>query len=359
MPSTPSQPARPLVRVGLITGPGGHSFNIWAEKMNPPPGAIRTTGMQLTHAFTLNPNMPQAFADKYPDVTVVQDPRDMIGHIDGVFIDDITAISHYPLLARPFLEAGVPTFVNRPFATSMAKGREMVDLAAQHNTPMFSASTWEFDNSVGDLRAKIARLNNILGYVAHNSMSDYYSHGLHGVWYIHAALRDEIAKGRARMSAAAYHTPNWRTSRGLVVYEHESPSGPYYGNLQLVSGADGNAYMRVFGDSGWDPESKIPGGGNEFMYTTWNALPLVIQRMFETGEAPQTGEHLMEKLAMFLLPFYSVLEADGAMVPRQVLDNWELPRPGEALMEDGHPTDSAFNEPYSDAQLEALEKLLG
>ena len=68
----------------------------------------------------------------------------------------------------------------------------MVDLAAQHGTPLLTASTWEYTESVGDLRAKAADMTDIKGYVAHNSMSDYYSHGLHGVWYIHAVLRDEI-----------------------------------------------------------------------------------------------------------------------------------------------------------------------
>ncbi len=38
-----------LIRVGVITGPGGHVFPIWGEKMNPPPGGIRTTGMVMTH----------------------------------------------------------------------------------------------------------------------------------------------------------------------------------------------------------------------------------------------------------------------------------------------------------------------
>ena len=202
-----------LLRVGVITGPGGHTLNIWGEKMNPPPGALRTTGMIMTCAWCLDAGMGQRFAEKYPEVRMVADPRDMIGQIDGVYIDDINAISLYPPLARPFLEAGIPTFVNRPFATSMAKGREMVETADRHGTALLTASTWEFSESAGDLRAKAADLPDIKGYVAHNSMSDYYSHGLHGVWYIHSILRDEIAKGRGRLRAAAYHTPNWRDPR--------------------------------------------------------------------------------------------------------------------------------------------------
>jgi hypothetical protein len=347
-----------LVRVGIITSSGGHSFSIWAERMYPPAGTIRTTGMLVTHAYCIDPDMAQRFKEKYPEVIMVDDPRDMIGHIDGVFVDDVAAISLYPLLACPFLEAGIPTFINRPFATSLAKGQQMVDTAAKYGTALLSASTWEFSECVGDIRAKAADLADIKGYVAHNSMSDYYTHGLHGVWFIHAILTDEIKKGRGRVTAASYMTPNWRTPRGLVVFEHEPPNGPYYGTLQMISGADGNAYMRIFGDHHGDAEGRIPSRASHFMYNTWNALQLVVQEMFETGQSPQSGDELMEKLTMFLLPFYSVLERDGTMVQRDELVDWELPYPSPKLMKDGQPTDSAFSAPYTEEQLAALGKML-
>ena len=346
-----------LLRVGVITGPGGHTFSIWGEKMNAPGETMRTTGMLMTHAWCINPNMRPQFAEKYPQVALVDDPREMIDQVDGIYLDDINAISLYPLLARPFLQAGIPTFVNRPFATSMAKGREMVETAQKHGTALLTASTWEYSESVGDVRAKVAEMADIRGYVAHNSMSDYYTHGLHGVWYIHAILRDEIARGRGQMKAAAYHAPNWRVPGGMVVYEHEGPGQPYYGALHMVAG-DGQAYMRIFGDHRGDAEGKIPGRPGQFMYNTWNALQLVTQEMFETGVSPETGDQILEKLAMFLLPFYSVLEAGGGMVGREVLEGWELPSPSPVLMKDGQPNDSAFHSPYSEAQLEEVERLL-
>jgi hypothetical protein len=346
-----------LVKIGLITGQGGHSEGIWARKMNPAEGQIRTTGMLLTHAFTIKPDMKARFQTSFPDVEMVANPVDMIEHIDGVYIDDINAISIYPQLARPFLEAGIPTFVNRPFATSLTKGQEMIDMAAQFGTALLTASTWEYSEGVGDLRARAAEMP-ILGYVAHNSMSDYYSHGLHGVWYIHAILKDEIKKGRGRMTAAAYHTPDWRTSPGMVVFEHESSEIGYYGALHMASGADGNAYMRIFGDHHGDAEARIPARPLEFQYNTWNAMQLVTQQMIETGVSPQTGDEMMEKLAMFLLPFYSILEGGGDRVERSVLDHWELPAPGPALMKGDHPADSAFQAPHTDAELDALLNML-
>ena len=346
-----------LVRVGIITGPGGHAFGSWGDGMNPTAGKIRTTGMIMTHLWSPRLDVTAKMQDKFPTLEAVDHPAQMIGHIDGIIIDDINAVSLFPQLARPFIEAGIPTFVNRPFANSLAKGQEMVDLAAQHGTALLSASTWEYSESVGDLRAKVGDLPAINGYVAHNSMSDYYTHGLHGVWYIHAVLRDQMEKGQGRVTAASY-VPDWRTPRGLIVYEHESLNGPYYGTLQQISGADGPAYMRVFGDHNGDVEGRIPARAEHIQYNTWNALQLVIQEMFETGVSPQTGDHLMEKLAMFLLPFYSILECDGNLVRRQELEGWELPPPCEALIKDGKPNDNAFITVYSEAELAALESKL-
>ena len=220
-----------LVRVGMVVGPASHSYGIWAENMNPNPNFMRTTGMLLTHVWSLRPQVAQSFKEKFAGVQVVRNIEDLAGSVDGVYLDDADAVSLYHLMARPFLEAGVPLFINRPFTTSLAKGRAMVDLARKHNTALLSASTWEFTESVGDLQAKIGALPEIKGYVAHNQMSDYYSHGLHGVWYVHAALQNEIQKGRGPVLSASYLTPNWRTPNGLIVYEHESPKGPYYGAL--------------------------------------------------------------------------------------------------------------------------------
>ena len=40
--------------------------------------------------------------------------------------------------------------------------------------------------------------------------------------------------------------------------------------------------------------------------------------MLETSQSPEPGEQLLEKLMMFLLPFYSALKR-GAMGPREEL----------------------------------------
>ncbi len=66
----------------------------------------------MTCAWCLDMGMGQRFAEKYLEVRMVADPRDASGQIDGVYIDDINAISLYPLFA-----GRLPTF-----ATSIRHG---------------------------------------------------------------------------------------------------------------------------------------------------------------------------------------------------------------------------------------------
>lgn len=348
-----------LVEVGMVVSHGSHSYAIWGDTMNPPPGKMRTTGMIMTKVWSFRPDFAKKFAEKYPGVKVVKDIDQMVGTVDGVYIDAVPALPLYPLLARPFLLAGMPTFVNRPYCTSIEKGKQMIEDARKGGAPLMSNSTWEFAESVGDLQAKASLMPAILGYTAHNSMSDYYSHGVHGVYYIAAVLRNERLKGRGKCVAASYLTPDWRTAPGALSYVHENLNGSFfYGQLHLQGGMDGNAYMRLLGDRNGDFEGKIPASPGWFRYNTWNAMQLVIQEMIETRTAPETGEDIMEKAYMFLMGFKSALDKKGAPVTRDEIEGWELFAPSLAVKKGKEPYDSAFEDPYSPEELKDLEKYL-
>jgi hypothetical protein len=348
-----------LVEVGMVVSHGSHSYNIWGETMNPPQGKIRTTGMIMTKVWSYRPEFAKQFVEKYPGVTIVKNMEDMVGAVDGVYIDAVPAVSLYHLMARPFLLAGMPTFVNRPYTTSIEKGKKMVEDAQKGGAPLMSNSTWEFTESVGDLQVKASIMPTILGYVAHNSMSDYYSHGIHGVYYIAAVLRNERKKGRGRCLEVSYLTPDWRTPPGALSYVHENLNGSFfYGQLHLQGGMDGNAYMRLLGDRNGDFEGKIPASPGWFRYNTWNAMQLVIQEMIETRKTPESGDDIMEKAYMFLMGFKSVLEKKGAPVTRSEVDGWELFPPSLSVKKGKEPTDSAFEDPYSPEELKSLEKYL-
>jgi predicted dehydrogenase len=270
----------------------------------------RPTRMRITHAWDRDAEAAQAFARPY-GAQVVKNFADMVGAVDGIILDDFDSAAHFTQLARPYLEAGTPIFVNRPLALSMAAANELIDLARKHQTPVMSGSTFEFAPETEAVRQRVEALEEVRGYVAANSMSDYATHGIHGLWFVHACMGGDIR-------SVAYQTPDWRAPNGLVTLEHEGRHGgrPFYGSVQQISGTW--AWIRVFGDTSFE---QSVGTGAYF----WLPLLLEMQRMFETRRMPQSYETLLEKTRLFLAGFRSHLERGGAPVRLDDLDDWHAP----------------------------------
>ena len=61
-------------------------------------------------------------------VELIDKPGDMIGKVDGLLIEAVDGSVHLER-AKPFLEAGIPCYVDKPFACSLADAKAMVALA--------------------------------------------------------------------------------------------------------------------------------------------------------------------------------------------------------------------------------------
>lgn len=83
------------------------------------------------------------------DVGLVEYPEAMIGEIDAVLVLSLEGNSHLNRV-RPFLEAGIPAFVDKPFACSRRDAEEMLRLAAAHKVPLLSASAMRYSADVLD-----------------------------------------------------------------------------------------------------------------------------------------------------------------------------------------------------------------
>lgn len=77
------------------------------------------------------------------DVPLVEKPADMIGKVDAMLIEAVDGSVHWDR-ARPFLEAGLPCFVDKPFACSVEDARKMIDLAAKKKVALFSSSSLRY-----------------------------------------------------------------------------------------------------------------------------------------------------------------------------------------------------------------------
>ena len=76
-------------------------------------------------------------------VPLVEKPTQMIGRVDAVLIESNEGGVHYER-AKPFLEAGLPCFIDKPFTCSTDDAKKLIDLAAKKNVALFSASALRY-----------------------------------------------------------------------------------------------------------------------------------------------------------------------------------------------------------------------
>lgn len=90
-----------------------------------PPGTVRIAGARVTHLWTDDPTEAPAVAAAALIPRIVARPEDVIGHVDAVLVATDDGFDHVRR-ARPFVEAGLPVFVDKPLALSVADLRTYV-----------------------------------------------------------------------------------------------------------------------------------------------------------------------------------------------------------------------------------------
>ena len=84
-----------------------------------PREAVRVPGVQVTHIWTDNPAEAPAVAAASLIPHVVANPTDVIGQVDAVLIATDDGFDHVRR-AEPFVRAGLPVFVDKPLALTVA-----------------------------------------------------------------------------------------------------------------------------------------------------------------------------------------------------------------------------------------------
>ncbi len=90
-----------------------------------PQEGIGIPGARVTHVWTDDPaDAPKVAASSLIE-HVVAKPEDVIGHVDAVVIATDDGSDHVRR-ARPFIEAGLPVFIDKPMATTEAELRQFL-----------------------------------------------------------------------------------------------------------------------------------------------------------------------------------------------------------------------------------------
>ena len=320
-----SPASRNLLEVGIILGSGSHSDTTWRRFLNPPEGEIRRTGMIFTKVWSVKHEVAEQFSAD-TGAEIVKSFDSMVDKVDGVYVDDYNAVAYNYKLARPYLDAGMPVFVNRPFADSIEKADEMIQRSRKNGASLMTASSYEFLPAVYIVKRHV-KLDEITGYDAYNMCSDYYSHGIHGIWWAYATAGGGI-------EAVSLKCENWRKSCGSVtsVLYKDRGAGPFIGRIHegYTSRVTSCQCAIDFqpGDDIYYNRAGIEPSTDRFL---WLPMQLSIQQMFETGVMPQSHEEIMEKAKLFIGAFYSSFERDGNLIEfNDIPGSWTIGSPDNA-----------------------------
>jgi len=311
-------------RVGFLNVSSYSHLSLWAPLINPRKGGKDTpfTGMRITHCWEIDPAKAEEFANIY-GCEKVRNFDDMVGKVDGIISGGYYNHAWNHILHQPYLEAGLPNLINRPFANSLAKARKMIETAKKYKATILAPSAHEYNEAIARGRVWAAG-KKILCYNATNSFDDYPSHGVHGVYMISRA----IAEAGNPVVSVSYQARSWHSPPGVLTFEHADQQGRrFLGTLHQVAGSWGTMEIHTPEEYGGRDFLIQPGKEYPFDKTeVWAPTIWAFQSMAMNGAMPQSFEQIHQKTNVFLAGWKSILENEGKPVRlADVPEAWESP----------------------------------
>jgi hypothetical protein len=140
--AAPAAPIEPM-KIGVF-GLDFTFWGIWADLLSPKGRYLGTSALRMrpTHVWDKDAKKAQAFASRW-DCEVVDRYDGMVGKVDAVLNGDLYNVPWQHLLMRPYLEAGMPCFLQRHWADTVQHLDDMLDLAAKHSAPVMATVPFE------------------------------------------------------------------------------------------------------------------------------------------------------------------------------------------------------------------------
>ena len=155
-------------RIGLVgVGTGGpssyhaRSFSSILNGFDPartpqewPTHAIPVDGARVVTVWDEDRDAAQELAEVFAIERVASQLEDVAADVDGVIVVDDITMTHQRR-ARPFLERGLPTFIDKPLSGSLAEAAELVAVAERSGAPLMSTSALRYARELREQREQI------------------------------------------------------------------------------------------------------------------------------------------------------------------------------------------------------------
>jgi predicted dehydrogenase len=150
-----------MFKIGILGSDNSHADR-FSEILNRSdhPAYLPNSGAQVVAIWGQEAERTKQVADNGRIATIVANPNDMMGKVDAVFCVTRHGGLHRQLVT-PYLEAGIPTFVDKPLAVDPDDARAIAALAQAKGVPFSSFSTVRFSASTQAFAAECAKLGGV------------------------------------------------------------------------------------------------------------------------------------------------------------------------------------------------------
>ena len=144
------------IRIGIIGAENSHTigygklFNI--DKRFP--------GVEVKYVWGETDEFAKRAMEQGNIPNQVKDPTEMMGKIDALIVDHRHAKYHLEP-ATPFVKAGIPTFIDKPFCYRATEGKAFLQIAREADTPVSSYSSQAHSAATFDLKEQVKNIEGI------------------------------------------------------------------------------------------------------------------------------------------------------------------------------------------------------
>lgn len=164
-----------MLRIGIVGSDNSHAI-AFSELVNKPfrdTGTRRYPEAQVTCLYGLEKARNLEVAEKGEIPYIAPTPEDMLGRVDAVMIVFRHGDLHLKY-AKPFIDAGIPVWVDKPFCKSSADARTLIELCRKKNVCLTGGSTVKYIPDVAKIKSlcenppqNIGRVHSVtLGFMA-------------------------------------------------------------------------------------------------------------------------------------------------------------------------------------------------
>jgi predicted dehydrogenase len=283
-----------IIRIGIIGAENSHTigfgriFNI--EKKYP--------GVEVRYVWGETEELAKIAMQKGGIPNMVKDPMEMFGKIDALIVDHRHAKYHLEP-AIPFVKAGIPTFIDKPFCYRVEEGKEFLALARKVGTPVTSFSSVAHSEGTLDMKKQLeemGQVNNIVRYGPADFDSQYggiFFYGVHLLQPLMYIFGDDIEKVKV--------SRNGKGGSANLVYKNGM-----FATLVVKSHS-----------SGWDTFVETKAGVREVKSRVSEPDPgknyTDMVEMFRTGKEPRSHSSILKCVAVL-----EALEKSGTS------EKWEV-----------------------------------